>query len=253
MSGRMSGEALPARAHRLAVKICGVTRPEDARAAVALGVDLIGLNFFPGSPRYLDLAKARAVRAAVGDSCGVVGVFVNAPPEEVTRIDRALGLDLLQFHGDEPLAALRPFAPRALRVLRPERALEAADLELFSGLWGLVFDAPPPLEGVDSYGGSGRSWHYQRVAACLRGREPEAAPRALLAGGLRPDTVRAVALELTGLWGLDVCSGVESAPGLKDAALMAALVEQLALAAEDTIDRGLSPGNVAEPVSTPRG
>ena len=117
------------RARRPKVKICGVTTPEDALLAVELGADLLGLNFYPPSPRYVDPSRAReiatAVRAAEGGAeILLVGVFVDATPETVRETEREVGLDLLQFHGDETAADIAPFAARALRVFRVRDRLD---------------------------------------------------------------------------------------------------------------------------------
>jgi phosphoribosylanthranilate isomerase len=206
-----------------------VVRAEDVRCALDCGARLIGLNFYSGSPRHLELDLARRLRDIVGDRALVVGVFVDAEPERVVEVENAVGLDLVQFHGNEPLSGIAPFAARAIRVLRPERSLAADALEPYADFWGVLFDTPPPARDagvVDVFGGSGKSWRYDRIATCLD-RGPSS-PRLLLAGGLRPETVAGVLTEVPGLWGIDVCSGVESAPGIKDAAKMQELFRQVA-------------------------
>ena len=100
------------------VKICGVTRVEDAEAAVAAGADWIGLNFWPRSRRHIDVETAVKIAAVIPGDVKKVGVFVNAPSTQVEQIAARVGLDLLQFHGDEDAAYLAPFTSRAIRALR---------------------------------------------------------------------------------------------------------------------------------------
>ncbi|MGH7842521.1 MAG: phosphoribosylanthranilate isomerase, partial [Candidatus Binataceae bacterium] len=100
------------------IKICGVTRVEDARCAVELGADVIGLNFYPPSPRALSLEQACAIRDAIGARCEVAGVFVNASRAYIEERLVALRLDLIQFHGDEDDAALRGWPVKVIRALR---------------------------------------------------------------------------------------------------------------------------------------
>ena len=94
------------------IKICGITNVADAEAAVAAGADAIGLNFYSGSSRCIDRAQARAIAEAVGDRACKVGVFVNASPDEITATCEAVGLDLVQLHGDERPEILRRLAPQ---------------------------------------------------------------------------------------------------------------------------------------------
>src|SRR5712692_5649342 len=107
--------------HRVAVKICGVTGSGDALLSAELGADFLGLNFWPGSPRHVGLERAREIAAAVraaAPGVALVGVFVNPSARFVEEMAAAVGLDLLQFSGDEPAAAVRPFAARAIKALR---------------------------------------------------------------------------------------------------------------------------------------
>lgn len=204
-------------AGRALVKICGITRAEDARRAAELDVDMVGLNFHPGSPRFLELDRAARIADAVRGRVALVGVFVNRPPEEVSTIADRLGLDLVQFHGDEDPAEVASFGERALKVLRvggrdprPER------LAGYPSVWGFLFD----VADTDRFGGTGRQWAYERVA----GLAPER-PR-LVAGGIRPETA-AAALAASGATGIDICSGVEAAPGVKDWAAMESLMDEV--------------------------
>ncbi len=230
-------------ASRVAVKICGVTDPADAVLAAELGADFLGLNFWPGSPRCLGLPQAREIAAAVrGRSSrpglrtparrvALVGVFVNPAPAAVEAA-AAVGLDLLQFSGDEPAAAVRPFAARAIKALRShDRAAAGA----YADCWGVLFDAPPvtrveaelaAVAASAEYGGTGREWDYAAAAGAIAAVRRRGPARVFLAGGLRPGNVRRVVAALRP-FAIDVCSGVESAPGRKDPELLRRLFEEV--------------------------
>lgn len=196
---------------RLFVKICGVTRPADAAHAAAAGADAIGVNLWSGSKRYADEVTARAVLAAVPAGVLKVGVFVNAPAAEVAARVLSLGLDRAQLHGDERPGDYGVLeASRLIRVVRVEdEGSFAAAAGWTPGLW--LYDA-----FVDGYGGGGRSAPWPLVAR-------HALRPFLLAGGLTPENVGA-AVAATRPDGVDVASGVESAPGLKDPARVAAFI-----------------------------
>lgn len=200
----------------LKVKICGVTRPEDAVAAVDLGADLLGLNFWPGSPRCLDLSRAREIAETVRGQALLVGVFVDQPEDELRRIDEAVGLDLLQLHGDEAPEAAARFGHRALKAFRVGERFDPERLTEYPSCWGFLFDRLRP----GAYGGTGEPWRYEEVRGLLT-RRP-----VLVAGGITPETVRRVAARCSP-WGVDVCSGVESAPGIKDRERMRKLFEEV--------------------------
>jgi phosphoribosylanthranilate isomerase len=191
------------------VKICGITRQEDACLAVELGARFIGLNFYPGSPRALAPERARAIADSVRGRAAVVGVFVNRPAAEVRAIDAEVGLDLLQFHGDEAPADLAPWGGRAMKAFRTGGDVGGVRPQLFPAAWGFLFDLHHPT----LYGGTGEGWPYEALSALALDRP------FFVAGGIRPGNARR-ALEASGAFGLDVCSGVESAPGVKDRALL---------------------------------
>ena len=189
---------------RTRVKVCGVTRPRDAELAVSLGADLIGLNFWPGSPRVVSLERAREIAAAVAGEATLVGVFVNQSRREIGELERRVPLDLVQFHGDEGPDELAAFGERAIKVFRPTADFSPTLLDGYSEVWGFLFDrAHPTLRG-----GSGQAWPYERIGGLDCGRP------VLVAGGLRPENV-ARAIRSSGAWGVDVCSGVETSPGVK--------------------------------------
>ncbi|MGE5233494.1 MAG: phosphoribosylanthranilate isomerase [Acidobacteriota bacterium] len=198
------------------IKICGITSIADARLAVGEGADLLGLNFYPGSARVVDVEPARAIADAVRGQVVLVGVFVNAAPDWVEEIAETVGLDLLQFHGDERPEDLQRFGARAIKALRWTGRRDVARLAEYPEVWGFLLD-----RRHDSlYGGSGEAWDYRSVAG-LQCRRPW-----LLAGGLGPRNVRSAVAEVRP-WGVDVASGVESAPGRKDAELLRRFVAEV--------------------------
>jgi phosphoribosylanthranilate isomerase len=214
-----------------ALKVCGVTTAADARAIADLGVELVGLNFYHGSPRCLDAKRAAEVRNALGENVLVVGVFVDAPLQVVRDIGSRVGLDLFQFHGNEPEAVWHPVAERAIRVLRvlpgtteqrlPVGQESAGSPDPLAACWGLLFDTPTELSRGE-LGGSGKTWRYETAAPLIQSSPGR---RILVAGGISPANAGAVLERLPGVWGLDVCSGVESAPGRKDLDKVAALLD----------------------------
>jgi phosphoribosylanthranilate isomerase len=197
------------------VKICGLTRVGDARAAVELGVDLVGLNFWPKSPRHVDLERARAIADAVRDRGALlVGVFVDEPLARVREVLATVGLDLAQLHGDEPAADHAALEGRSIRVFRG--VPDGATAYRAPTVWGALVDVAAGAR----YGGTGESWNYAALAG-WRGPRP-----LLVAGGIRPENA-AAALRASGADGVDVASGVESAPGIKDRERMRRLIEEI--------------------------
>ena len=204
------------------VKICGTTNLEDALAAVEAGADLLGFILYPKSPRYVAPAMVAeivaGVRAAVPAPPRFVGVFVNAPPDEVLAVLAQTGLDLAQLHGDEPAAALRTLQGRGFKAVRPTGREDALALaEAYTALGAgpdLLIDAYDP----HAYGGTGQRADWTAAAAVA-----QRVPHLLLAGGLTPENV-AAAVEAVKPWGVDVASGVEASPGRKDHAKVRAFV-----------------------------
>lgn len=195
------------------IKICGITRPEDAAAAARAGADAVGLVFYAGSPRCVDAAAARAVVRALPPLVGAVGLFVNEEARRIRGLLREVPLDILQFHGDESPEFCRQFDRpylKAVRVRSRDDILTAA--KRFPDARALLLDAF--VEG--RYGGTGRSFDRSLLPAALP------VPW-ILAGGLTPDNVAAAVAE-SGAAAVDVSGGVESAAGVKDAAKMAAFV-----------------------------
>jgi phosphoribosylanthranilate isomerase len=201
---------------RVFVKICGITSPEDARLAAEAGADAIGLVFWPHSPRRVDAATARRIGDALPPSVVRVGVFVDAPREEMVRTAEEAGLDLLQLHGGEAPETLSDLPRPVLKAVRVgnDFAPQAA-LRYEGRVAGLLLDTH--REGMP--GGTGETFDWSLVREVRR-----RSGFVVLAGGLRPDNVRA-ALQAVSPDGVDVSSGVERAPGRKDSAKVKAFVD----------------------------
>jgi phosphoribosylanthranilate isomerase len=195
------------------VKICGITRLEDAQAALDAGADLLGFNFYPQSPRYISPERAAEIIAALPQMIRCVGIFVNAELATVRRIVETCRLDYVQLHGDESPGFVQALSPRAFKALRPRSAEEAEIGAAAYAPLGPVDSAAPALlldaYRPGQYGGTGWQGDWT-LAARLASRY-----RILLAGGLTPENV-ANAVRRVRPWGVDVASGVESAPGRKD-------------------------------------
>lgn len=204
---------------RVRVKICGVNDPGNALLAVELGADFLGLNFYPSSPRYVSPDRAREIAGVVRGRVALVGVFVNAAPAQVEEIAGRVGLDLLQFSGDEGPEAVAPFAGRAIKCFRTGGDPGHEALAPYRDSWGLLFDAP---HGT-LYGGTGEAWSYESIARTVRSLPGR---RVFLAGGLGPANVRQ-AIEGSRPFAVDVCSRVESSPGIKDPELLRRLFQEV--------------------------
>ncbi len=203
----------------LKVKICGITRREDAVAALAAGADALGFNFWRQSKRYVAPAAARAIVARLPPFATPVGVFVNQPEEEILAIARDSGVRVLQLHGDEPpdLCARLPYpVVKAIRVDATRALAALASYEV------AAFLLDTPSRG---YGGSGAAFDWTLAQGVS-----DVAP-IVLAGGLTPENV-AEAVRAVRPYAVDVASGVESEPGVKDADRMARFVRAARAAAE---------------------
>lgn len=193
-------------------KYCGITRLDDAEHAARIGAWAIGLNHWEGSPRRCDPAAAAEIGAAMHRRLEVVGVFVNATLDEIVRAAEAEHLSLLQLHGDEGLSfCLEAGRRTGCRVIKALRVASGADLDRARSYRTdfHLLDAHRPGKP----GGTGESFDWELLLG-RRSRVPM-----LLAGGLRPDNV-AEAIEVARPWAVDVASGVETAPGIKDHNLM---------------------------------
>jgi len=203
---------------RTRVKICGLTRIDDARAAADAGADAIGLVFYGPSPRAVSLETAAAIAAALPPFVTVVGLFVNPTREEVEQTLAAVPLDLLQFHGDETPEFCESFARPYLKAVRvrPDTDLGAFQ-ERYARARGHLFDA----WHEELYGGSGQRFDWRLLDAARDG-----GTRGILAGGLTPANV-AQACRMVRPWAVDVSSGVESAPGIKSAELINQFIKEV--------------------------
>ncbi len=198
---------------RTRVKICGITREEDAGIAVAAGCDAIGLVFYRPSPRYVSPEKAAQIVAGLPPFVSVVGLFVDAEPDEILQVMKRVRLDLLQFHGNEsPEACERYDMPymKAIRVKPDTNLLQCA--EEFKHAQALLLDAF--IEGVP--GGTGQVFDWNIIPKTLQ-------LPVVLAGGLSPDNV-AHAVRQVQPYAVDVSGGVELNKGIKDAAKIAAFM-----------------------------
>ena len=220
--------------HRTRIKICGLTRPDDVRAAVAAGADALGFVFYPPSPRYVTAQQAGALMRVVPPFVSTVALFVNAGAATVRAVAQEAPFAQLQFHGDESAAecaeaaeaVVRPF----LRVFRVKPDTTAADLleyedqyrsasPLFSGLLLDTF--------VDAYGGAGKAFDWSLIPK-------ELAPRVVLSGGLSVQNATDAVVRVRP-YAVDISSGVEQAKAIKDARKIATFVAAVR-AADTTIE-----------------
>jgi phosphoribosylanthranilate isomerase len=198
---------------RTRVKICGITRVEDARAAVELGADAIGLVFYAPSPRNVGLDQARAIVAAIPPFVTVVGLFVNPAAQQVESVLRTCSLGLLQFHGDEAPGFCAGFSLPYIKAARVKADADLVQyLSPYQAARGWLLDA----YHNQLYGGSGESFDWKLIPRDL-------ARPVILSGGLTPDNVGAAVRQVRP-WAVDVSSGVEVAKGVKDAAKIAAFI-----------------------------
>jgi phosphoribosylanthranilate isomerase len=195
------------------VKICGITRVEDAEAAIGCGADMIGLNFYSPSPRSLSLEQARTIRCAIANRCEVVGIFVNAARSYIDQRVRDLNLDYLQFHGNEDDDAIAGWPLKVIRAVRLNPIVSADVLHLIESCkadYVLLDSWHPHL-----FGGTGEA----RSLESLRGLPLN---RVILSGGLIAETVAQAAMLHP--YAVDVASGIESAPGVKNPAKLRSFI-----------------------------
>jgi phosphoribosylanthranilate isomerase len=199
------------------VKICGIRRLEDALLAADLGANALGFIFWPSSPRFIDPYRARTIVAALPPFVTTVGVFVDQPAEYVSDVADLLGLGAIQLHGQE---SIEPYARSAQRIIKAvpmmtgiDVARAVADVPAHATV---LLDAHDPVKR----GGTGRTIDWNQAAAAARLRPM------ILSGGLTPDNI-GTAIETVRPYAVDVSSGVESSPGIKDAAKLRALFTAL--------------------------
>jgi phosphoribosylanthranilate isomerase len=210
----------------LLVKICGITRPQDAELAIGLGARAVGFVFWPDSPRRIDPQAARAIAAGVPAGVAKVGVFVDETAEEIARVMDEAGLDVAQLHGHESpefcrelkvrLSASAPDVPRRVIKAIGLKNGGAVNVSEFDSDIVLLLDTHDP----ERRGGTGKTvnWDVARDIAAMR--------PAILAGGLNAANVK-LAIRSVRPYGIDVSSGVESSPGIKDPNRMRSFFEAL--------------------------
>jgi len=193
---------------RTRVKICGITRPEDARLASQLGADALGLVFYAGSPRGVDLQQAQAIRAAVPAFVSLVGLFVNPERKQVDDVLACLRLDCLQFHGEEEPDFCQSFAMPYMKAVRVRSGTDPmVAMKAHRQASAILLDSYDPEQA----GGTGKRFDWTVARHCVD-RSPLPI---VLAGGLTQDNA-ARAIKEVHPWALDLSSGVEKEPGIKD-------------------------------------
>ena len=201
------------------VKICGITNAEDAMAAVQLGADLLGFNFCPKSPRYIEPKSAEKIIRKLPASVDVVGVFVNEDTDFIRRIAGDLMLNWVQLHGDESPGFCTSLDNMSAKVIKAVRVKDGKDIEYSRNFAtdALLLDAYHP----QLYGGTGERFDWKLLPQ-LTGHK---FGRTFLAGGITADNVLEAISQ--GFYGIDICSGIESSPGKKDHKKMAALFNKI--------------------------
>jgi phosphoribosylanthranilate isomerase len=194
------------------IKVCGIIHPDDAEAAVAAGVDLVGLNFVPRTPRCLDLRRAEAIAERVAGRVERVAVFRDASWEEIERVIRRIEVERVQLHGDEPPEDVEQVDLPVIKAIR------GADKEAAERYPGTILLLDHPTEG----GGRGRAWNWSDATPLI-----DEGHDVILAGGLDPRNVGQVLADLGDLlpWGVAVATGVEGDAYRKDPAKIAAFIE----------------------------
>jgi phosphoribosylanthranilate isomerase len=200
---------------RTRIKICGITRAEDAQAAAQAGADAVGLVFYPPSPRYLSVERAVEIRDALPPFVQTVALFVNADAAQVAQVIGRVRPGVLQFHGEEGPRFCAQFGVPYVKACRVRPGVDALEyLRPFEGAAAWLYDSYVP-----EYGGVGERFDWSLLPAT---RERPV----ILSGGLARDNV-AEAIRRVRPWGVDVSSGVESAKGVKDRAKMAAFIAEV--------------------------
>jgi len=197
------------------VKICGITNVEDAMAAIEMGADLLGFNFYPRSKRYVTPDQARAIIDKLPTFVDTVGIFVNAAGEHVREVAKMCSLNWVQLHGDETPEYCEALRWISAKVMKAIRVKDASDIERANTYYtdAILLDAFHPEE----YGGTGDKFDWNLVRR-LR-------TRIFLAGGITPEN--AVEAVEVGVYGIDLCSGIESSPGRKDYEKMQKLFDNI--------------------------
>ncbi|MHC4088298.1 MAG: phosphoribosylanthranilate isomerase [Planctomycetota bacterium] len=197
------------------VKICGITNYADAAAALDMGADLLGFNFYAKSPRYVPPDKARKIINMLPGFVDIAGVFVNESIEQINETENLCQLDWVQLHGDESPEFCKQFLSHNVKVMKAIRVKEQSDIQQAEDYFtdAILLDAFHP----EKYGGTGLSFDWNIIGHIGK--------RIFLAGGINPDNA-ADAVEL-GVYGIDICSGIEAEPGKKDHGKVKTLFENI--------------------------
>mgnify|MGYP005845365963 CR=1 FL=1 len=197
------------------VKICGITNVEDALAAVEMGADLLGFNFYPESKRYITLENALEIIKKLPTFVDTVGIFVNSDHENIRGIAKKSLLNWIQMHGDETPEFCDNLQWASAKTIKAVRVESPEDMERVNNYYtdAVLLDAFHP----DEYGGTGESFDWDLITNTNK--------RIILAGGITPEN--AVEAIETGVYGIDLCSGIESEPGRKDHEKMQELFENI--------------------------
>ena len=197
------------------VKICGLTNYDDVAAALDMGADLLGFNFYPGSPRYLPPPDAAAIIKKLPAFADTAGVFVNASFEQIKQTINECQLNWIQLHGDEDPEFCRSFLSINVKTMKALRVKNKSDIDRAEDFFtdAVLLDAFDP----EKYGGTGLTFDWNIVGHITK--------RIFLAGGIHPGNA-ADAVKL-GVYGIDVCSGIEAEPGKKDHKKMQALFDNI--------------------------
>jgi phosphoribosylanthranilate isomerase len=208
------------------VKICGVTRIDDALLAADLGAAVIGLVFWPGSPRFIDPSRAREIAAALPAPVTTVGVFVDQPLDDIRRIAERVGLSAIQLHGDEPAHLARALLQPVIKAVAVRPGFVPESVDAWPEEVTVLLDAHDPAKR----GGTGTTIDWS-LAAAAAARRP-----VFLSGGLNPQNI-GDAVERVRPYAVDLSSGVESSPGIKDPAKLQALFRALGPRLSERVER----------------
>jgi phosphoribosylanthranilate isomerase len=197
------------------VKICGITNVDDAVAAMDMGADMLGFNFYPDSPRYVTPEQATDIINKLPAFIDTAGVFVNASIEHIHETNAVCQLDWVQLHGDEDPDFCRSLLSHNVKTMKAIRVKDQTDIERADSFFtdAVLLDAFDP----DKYGGTGLTFDWNVIGHISK--------RVFLAGGINPDNA-AAAVKL-GVYGIDVCSGIEAEPGKKNHRKMKKLFENI--------------------------
>ncbi|MHC4221003.1 MAG: phosphoribosylanthranilate isomerase [Planctomycetota bacterium] len=197
------------------IKICGITNYDDAKAAIDMGADMLGFNFYHKSPRYIEPKKAHEVISKLPAFTNIVGLFVNSSLDQIKELIEMCQLDWVQLHGEEDPQFCQSLLSLNIKTMKAIRVKDQTDIDRADDYFtdAILLDAFHP----EKYGGTGLTFDWNIVGNINK--------RIFLAGGINPDNV-VEAINL-GVYGIDLCSGIESQPGKKDHGKMKRLFENI--------------------------